>query len=449
MGGRLRYGPAHRLPGDDMTDVVDRRWGQSLVRAPTAKDAVRPADRHRQPTPSPPLDRVPGGSAETAGRGRRGRARTQRRARDAPVPPDAHGGRRGRVRPVVAVRQRRRRRGQPPDRRSRRTPTIRAAAAPSSVPTRAALVGVPRPRPLRRARDPRSARAWPGRRRAACGPSAGTRPGRPRHAADPADATPSSPGWPVGVQDCARALACLADRLDGLERRLDAVRPRPAPTPAPTAPTACSQTARRPVARGLEAMAAGPRRDVGRPPPGPRPAPAQAGDPARLRRPPAEGHRLAGRPGHHPPGRGGRRHQSGGRRRAGAGLPGARLAWPSWCRPTTRPPPRAWSGCAPSSGRCSRCAATWSGTWPTTPGRRRPSRRRRSDRLDARRGPPGPAVPTVRPPRTDPRARTPATPPVAGPDAKKDRPGRLRPGRSRASSLSRRRRSRSRSCWAP
>gem|GEM_PF-4472271 len=38
-----------------------------------------------------------------------------------------------------------------------------------------------------------------------------------------------------GVQDCARALASLADRIDGLERRLDAVTTSPPPPPPPPA----------------------------------------------------------------------------------------------------------------------------------------------------------------------------------------------------------------------
>ena len=194
-----------------MTDVADRHWGQSLVRAPTAKDAVRPrppvtpgeASAAASPPPAPgprlvrgapSLLRVDGATSTLAG--------TSLRA--APSPPDASSA------PAPAATR----------------PAV-VGVAPASPPILPPMPPMPpmRPVPVLRsapaAGPPESSRSAPA---AAVFPWPVAEPAvaHPDLPADPL-ADPSLARLARGIQDCARALASLADRIDGLERRLDGV----------------------------------------------------------------------------------------------------------------------------------------------------------------------------------------------------------------------------------
>ncbi|HEX7276825.1 MAG TPA: hypothetical protein VF244_05570 [Acidimicrobiales bacterium] len=147
-----------------MTDVADRHWGTSLVRAPTAKDAAQPDGN------------AGGGASDSQPRlSRRGGA-LFRLARDGSSPhPD------------------------PP---------------PPPPEWEAIVTGIPAPAPPVTVTPPPA-------------PPVVAAPRTP--VPDPADADAPADNALAklarGVQDCARALASLADRLDALERRLDASGP--------------------------------------------------------------------------------------------------------------------------------------------------------------------------------------------------------------------------------
>ncbi len=293
-----------------MTDVVDRRWGQSLVRAPTAKDAAQPEIATRRPAPAavrtpvvrprlmprrnvrPPVgpDTIPMAAWDAAavggGRGRLVEPDTMPspgRAMVAAVPPanrPASPVKVGATRPTVV---------RPPE------PGPTAATPPPAI--------VPTPTPEATAPDvrvaPPSADVQPPVAEPPSGPAvmqphvqppvAERQPGPAAlqaPSAQPPVVAERQPGPAVlqapsaqpsvvdlrsgladdpslarlarGIQDCARALACLADRLGGLDRRLDAFgTPAPDPDP-PLAHTAPSGHADLQVtAPGLEGIAAG------------------------------------------------------------------------------------------------------------------------------------------------------------------------------------------------
>ena len=186
-----------------MTDVADRHWGQSLVRAPIAKDAVLPVTPgqasaiDQAPGPAlrvrgaPTLFRAEGATSTLAGTSLPA-AFSPLAAPSAPAPAAA--------RPAVV------------------------GVAPASPPILPPLPPMP-PMPLLRhqpeadaSSSPRMAPAAAGFRWPAAEPAVA-------HSDGPTDpvADPSLARLARGVQDCARALASLADRIDGLERRLDGV----------------------------------------------------------------------------------------------------------------------------------------------------------------------------------------------------------------------------------
>ncbi len=144
-----------------MTDVADRHWGQSLVRAPTAKAAAHPTGSVGAAPPPPP-------PAPAAARPPQGADRSPLSGTAVPTPPPAP------PLPPAPVRAR----SAPPTPSVLPWPVTAPVAPPADAPTDLGLARLAR-----------------------------------------------------GVQDCARALECLADRLDGLERRLDAATTPPAPRP--------------------------------------------------------------------------------------------------------------------------------------------------------------------------------------------------------------------------
>src|SRR5205085_10870383 len=107
---------------------------------------------------------------------------------------------------------------------STRRPAAVAGSAPAAAPVLPAMPPLPSLRPLPAAAAPPSRPApagalfqWP----VSPTPIVGADDAESSHPV----ADPSLARLARGVQDCARALAGLADRLDGLERRLDAVAP--------------------------------------------------------------------------------------------------------------------------------------------------------------------------------------------------------------------------------
>ncbi len=178
-------------PADDLgavvTDVADRHWGQSLVRAPTAKDAAGPGGSNGGSAPPPPPGAVLGTDRPTSALA----GTFQAAPRLAPMPPAA---------------------GRPP------MAAVEAALPPVLVePAIASDTAAP----------PAALLPWPAAMPAVAFPVAPAELGADQSLARLAR----------GVQDCARALASLADRLDGLELRLGDRADAPVARPVPPEPT--------------------------------------------------------------------------------------------------------------------------------------------------------------------------------------------------------------------
>ena len=376
----------HRFREDDMTDVVQRQWGYSQVRAPMAKDAVEPGApataaaperpavrRRRHPLwPRRPTSRPP-------------------RPRSWPRPPVA-------APPVVAptvaktpvvAPSRRKARGEHARRKASRRPT--GGPGPDGLPgrSRTALRSPTDPgradRPRRRPSADCTCPDPPGTSHAATadhsagasGPRPSTRAAATGVAEAPLD--PSLARLARGVQDCARALASITERLDSFERRLDRAGP-PIPAPQPSAPQPAAphvpvethwraSESLHAMVRSLEGMSADRLQKLDQ----------------RLCK--LESRAVPAGPINVEPVRAVERFATH-RTPSTAGGGSAELAptstsstlWPSWCRRTTPPPPTASSGSAASSGRSStpsppRAPARRRVTPPLT-GQRRPGRRR-------------------------------------------------------------------------
>ncbi len=213
-----------------MTDVADRHWGTSLVRAPTAKDAAHPdgtAAGDVEAVPRPTLFRR--GPALL----RLGRNGGSPHEVTAPPSPDLWEqivlGRTPALAPVPAP--------VPPalapvaSAVAPMAPSVAAAPAPAPGPARAPAA--PPRRVVAAAAVPSPAATVPSRQPEPPTTDATVVVHRPRStpatpAAEPAP-DPSLARLARGVQDCARALASLADRIDVLERRLGSVASDPAP----------------------------------------------------------------------------------------------------------------------------------------------------------------------------------------------------------------------------
>ncbi|MEA2901288.1 MAG: hypothetical protein QOH36_1175 [Actinomycetota bacterium] len=214
-----------------MTDVADRHWGTSQVRAPTAKSAAHPDQPGEPPPPAPqPSNRA------RATRGVPTLLRTTL---------DGSSGLVGMAAPVTAAWE-----SAPAGRLIPAAPAVAppaplaAVADPAPAVPAGALASTTKPaRPvagvlgLAPATPPVLPELPPvpvlrPSTVAAASPSPGIAPGAtvlqwPVAEAGAAHtetlADPSLARLARGVQDCARALASLADRIDGLERRLDGV----------------------------------------------------------------------------------------------------------------------------------------------------------------------------------------------------------------------------------
>ena len=307
-----------------MTGVADRHWGQSLVRAPTAKDAVRPGA---------PVTPGQGSAADGAG--------FETGATAGPGGTDPAPGPRAEVHPRRHV-------------GPRRPLPLAAPSAPTPAGTRPVPVGWPRPRRLACRRCRRSPSSVTRRRQARHPRPGWHRPppsssGRWRSRPRPIPARGPTRHWPGSPT---------------------ASRTAPGPWPAwPTGSTASSAARRddrrtvrllrrRAVRRQHRRQAPRPRGHVSRPPAGPRPAPEPAGGATDRGEPHPEGSGAAGRrgAGHGPAGSG-----------AGPDLAAVYEELDTVAelvRPIMAPPTRAWSGCARSNGRCWRCGAIWSETRP-------------------------------------------------------------------------------------
>jgi len=217
-----------------MTDVADRHWGQSLVRAPTAKDAVQPgapvtpgqgsaAGSTPEPAPRPQLVR---------GEPTLLRAQGARSTLAGTSPPAA-------LSPLAA----------PSAPAPGATRPAAVGVAPASPPVLPPMPPMPPMPPVAALRHSPEA-----------GPPPSTRMAQAAAVfqwpvAEPAEAMadPSLARLARGVQDCARALASLADRIDGLERRLDAATAGPGAVPSATGPHGETVDVR---LRALEGMSA-------------------------------------------------------------------------------------------------------------------------------------------------------------------------------------------------
>ena len=243
-----------------MTDVADRHWGTSMVRAPTARSAAHPDQPGEAPLPAPlPSTRTaaapgaptllrttldgssgPGGMAapvtaawESAPAGRLIPAEP---AVAPPAPLAAVAG----LAPDVPA-------GAPSSATMRPRPVAGVVGgAPATTPVVPELPSVPVLRPSSVAApspSPRMTHAailgWP--------------VAPPDIAQAEAMADPSLARLARGVKDCARALAGLADRIDLLERRLDAATTGPGAAPSAAGPHGESVDVR---LRALEGMSA-------------------------------------------------------------------------------------------------------------------------------------------------------------------------------------------------